>query len=121
MREAKMIQTMEEFSEVLKESHERPVLLCKFSPVCSISTFVKNEFQRFLKNAPDECSYYSIDVIYSRAVARDLAEEINVRHQSPQALLLRNGVCVWNDSHMSLTMELFGNKVSEFIKDKSEH
>jgi bacillithiol system protein YtxJ len=41
--------------------------------------------------------------------ARDVSNEIEsrtgVRHESPQAIILRNGKAVWNASHWSVTAD----------------
>lgn len=38
-----------------------------------------------------------------RAVSRHIAEKTGVTHQTPQALLVRNGEVLWHDSHGAIT------------------
>lgn len=108
---SKEIKSMDEFKQILEESKSKPVLLCKFSPVCPTSSMAENEYQSYLKEATDEVSYYHVDVIYSRATARGLVDDVKIKHESPQALYLKNGVCIWNASHYDLTKETFKKKI----------
>ena len=48
-------------------------------------------------------------VIEERPVSLALAERVRVQHQSPQALLIRDGVAVWNVSHHAITAAALQN------------
>ena len=111
MINAKEIRTMEEFAGILEESNTTPVVLCKFSPICPISSEAENQFYEYLQSNPKGISFYKIDVVYSRDTSRSLAKVINVKHESPQALFFINGKCIWHDSHYHLTKEKFEEKL----------
>lgn len=111
MTTIKEIKTMQDFTNILEESLQRPVLLCKFSPICPISTEAESQFNDFLKTNPQGISFYRIDVVYSRETSRSLAKVIDIKHESPQALLFKDGKCVWHDSHYRLTKEVFQKKI----------
>lgn len=44
-------------------------------------------------------------VIEERPVSLGLAERIGVKHESPQALLIKNGKALWHTSHHAITAE----------------
>ena len=44
-----------------------------------------------------------IDVVANRDLSLLAAERTGVTHQSPQAILLRSGKAVWNESHHGIT------------------
>ena len=46
-----------------------------------------------------------VDVIEQRAVARGIAEECGVAHESPQAILFRRGEPVWSAAHFEIKAE----------------
>jgi bacillithiol system protein YtxJ len=46
-----------------------------------------------------------VRVIEERPVSLALAQQVGVTHQSPQALLIKNGKAIWNDSHYSITAD----------------
>jgi len=80
------------------------VLLFKHSPICPISAAALGEWKKFLAARPDVPTLF-VDVIGDRTVARGLAQECGVAHQSPQAILFRGGKPVWNASHDAITAE----------------
>ncbi len=112
MKIVKDIKTITEFNLILEESFKNPVVLCKFSPICPISSEAENQFYEYLKSDPQGISFYKIDVVYCRETSRSLATVIGIKHESPQALLFKNGKCIWHESHYHLTKEKFLEKIT---------
>lgn len=90
-------------------SQERPVLVFKHSPICSVSHRAEEELEAFLADlgATRELAVARIDVIDQRPLARGLTAELHVQHESPQALWFAAGELVWHGSHGALTRERF--------------
>jgi len=83
----------------------QPVLmLFKHSPICPVSMTALREWRRFMDAHPEVPTAF-VDVIDDRTVARGLAGECGVPHQSPQAILFRAGRAAWNASHGDITAE----------------
>lgn len=82
-----------ELGSLFALSHERPVLLFKHSLTCPISSAAYQE----MSNLEDEVSL--IVVQRAREVSREVESLTGIRHESPQAIILRNGKPVWNASH----------------------
>ena len=82
-------------------AHPR-VLLFKHSPACPISAAARGEWEAFLRAEPDVPALF-VDVIADRDVARALAAQCGVRHESPQAILFVAGRPVWHESHGRVT------------------
>ena len=78
------------------------VLLFKHSPVCPISATARAEFTMFKVDNPDVPTLF-VDVIGSRAVAREIAKLCGVEHESPQAILFESGRAKWHASHSDIT------------------
>lgn len=78
------------------------VMLFKHSPICPISAAALTEWQRFEAAHPEVPAIF-VDVIADRALARGLSQECGVAHQSPQAILFKQGRPVWNASHNAIT------------------
>ena len=77
-------------------------LLFKRSLVCPVSDAAFSEYEAFAAAHPDVPTAW-IDVIGSRPLARRIAEATGVRHESPQALWLRDGRVAWHASHGAIT------------------
>ncbi|MFZ3102452.1 MAG: bacillithiol system redox-active protein YtxJ [Desulfitobacteriaceae bacterium] len=105
MADFKEIKNSQEFAELLDESFRRKIILFKHSTTCPISACAWREVQDFILGSQDEVLVVMIKVIESRAVSNQVAEELGVMHQSPQALLLSNGKVLWQVSHQAVIRE----------------
>jgi bacillithiol system protein YtxJ len=76
---------------VLDEALQADVaILYKHSPFCPTSRRAMEEVRYFSEHNP-EVPVYMVNVVRDRALSRQLAENLGVLHQSPQAILLRVG------------------------------
>jgi len=96
----------------LKEAHARSfeaphhgVLLFKHSGRCSISIAAKGRLERKWDPAILDIPAYFIDVLGSREISNKIAEQYGIEHQSPQALLIRDGKCTYTASHSGISLE----------------
>jgi thioredoxin 1 len=87
----------------IAESCERPVLLFKHSRFCGVSCEALDELQSHLETAEGPTAYKMITVQTHRPVSDAAAKLLNLRHETPQAILLRDGKVVWNASHFRIT------------------
>jgi len=98
------LSSSEEISGLLELSGERSVMVFKHSTRCPISTFAQRELMSYLTGARERGVHcVMVLVVEDRPVSLELAERLGVRHQSPQAILVRDGQAVWNDSHEGVT------------------
>ncbi len=93
------ISSPEELESALTEPR---AILFKHSTRCWVSNRSLAEVERYLAESPDT-PVYLIDVIANRALSREVAERLNVWHQSPQAILIEDGRATWNVSHSKIT------------------
>jgi bacillithiol system protein YtxJ len=87
----------------IAESHERPVLLFKHSRMCGISCEALDELHAHLQNDARGAAYKVITVQSHRRVSDEATTRFGIRHETPQAILLRDGQPVWNASHFRIT------------------
>ena len=109
------LQGVDEFDRLLGESKARPVLLFKHSRSCGISMEALDEIVTHLNEGPTEAQYAMVTVQTHRAVSNEVASRLGIRHETPQALLLRNGRVVWSASHFRVTAAA----VEQAIKNQS--
>ena len=105
MNDLEELKSIQQLDHALDESREHPVLLFKHSLTCSISTRAFRELQSYLNNADPRISYKLITVQTARPVSDEAAARLRLEHQSPQAILVRNGRELWNASHYDITAE----------------
>lgn len=88
----------------IAESRERPVLLFKHSRYCGVSCEALDELQAHMEGQTGSAvSYKVITVQTHRPVSDAAAQRLGIRHETPQAILLRDGKPVWNASHFRIT------------------
>ncbi|HEX8176950.1 MAG TPA: bacillithiol system redox-active protein YtxJ [Pyrinomonadaceae bacterium] len=85
-----------ELETLFKLSHERPVVLFKHSLTCPISSAAYQEMSSV------ETDVSLIIVQRAREVSNEVETLTGIRHESPQAIILRNGRAVWNVSHWNI-------------------
>lgn len=88
---------------LVERSKEKPQVVFKHSTRCSISSVAKSRLERS-ESLPD-ADFYFLDLIKYRAVSDSIAERFAVYHESPQVLMIRNGECIYDESHSAINME----------------
>src|SRR6476619_2638268 len=89
----------------IAESCERPVLLFKHSRYCGVSCEALDELQSHIgTRATGGVAYKMITVQTHRPVSDAAAQRLGIRHETPQAILLRDGKVIWNASHFRITV-----------------
>lgn len=105
MIELKELQELDDLNEVWETSREKPVLLFKQSTTCPISASAFSEFNSYLENNNEDIGAYFVKVRETRPVSDEIAEELGVRHESPQIFLVKERKEVWNSSHNKITVD----------------
>lgn len=89
--------------DISTRSKEKPQVIFKHSTRCSISSMVLSRLER--SEGSDNVDFYYLDLIKYRPISVQIAEQFHVEHESPQVLLIKNGVCTYDESHMGISME----------------
>jgi bacillithiol system protein YtxJ len=96
------LQNVTQLDEIQERSSGRPQLIFKHSTRCSTSAVVKGRLDRAEK--PEAIDFYYLDLISYRPVSNKVADLFRIDHESPQVLLIRDGQCIYDESHMGITM-----------------
>jgi bacillithiol system protein YtxJ len=97
------LSTEAELSDILQKSYQTPQAIFKHSTRCSTSSMIKNRLEKSESKA--NVSFYLLDLIAHRALSNQIAADLNVTHESPQVLLVINGKCVYDESHLGIRMD----------------
>jgi bacillithiol system protein YtxJ len=116
MSKYKDLHTNEEWEKVWEGSTGKPVLLFKHSTTCPISARAFGQYEAFLETADHDFDSYLVKVIEDRPVSNQIAEETNVKHESPQIFLIRDKEVLWHTSHSKITVESIGEAVQSGAK-----
>ncbi len=92
-----------QLQDISLKSETKAQVIFKHSVRCSISAMAMQRLKR--GTLPDDLDFYYLDLISYRALSGKVAERFNVQHESPQILIIRNGVCVYDESHMGISVD----------------
>jgi len=100
------IESQEDLNSAIEKSVEKPVVIFKHSTRCIISKTVLRNFENEVENFDvPEVDFYYLDLLSYRDISNAIAEKLNVTHQSPQLILLKNKEAIYNTSHDRITLE----------------
>jgi bacillithiol system protein YtxJ len=98
----KLLQQENQLVDIKEFSKTKPQLIFKHSTRCSISTMAKNRLERAIQ--PDGIDFYYLDLLKNRNISNNIVDMFDVYHESPQVLLIKNGECVYDESHSGINM-----------------
>ena len=93
----------EGLEEIKNRSAEKPQVIFKHSTKCSISSMAKSRLER--ATAPDGIEFNYLDLIAHRNVSSKISEVFDVEHASPQVLIIKDGACIYDESHNAINMD----------------
>lgn len=102
--EWKEITTIEEWDEILEKSAEKDQVILKHSTTCPVSTNALDEYNDYLAENPNEnIDYTLVKVRESRPVSNKIEADLNVKHESPQIIYIKNKAKYWSATHWAVT------------------
>lgn len=113
MANIQQLTTIEQWDQAMKSSAEKPLLLFKHSTSCSVSAGAHEELMHFIEDDKvNPVDYAIVHVIEDRPVSNAIAEQLGVKHASPQAILVKDGRSVWDTSHWHITYSFLSEKLA---------
>lgn len=88
---------------LVERSRTKPQVIFKHSTRCSISSTAKNRLETARQS--DAVDFYYLDLIAFRDISNRVAEQFRVPHASPQVLIIRDGQCIFDESHLGIRMD----------------
>ena len=94
-----------QLDEIVKNSDSSSIAIFKHSTRCSISSMVKKALERDWKADADKLPVYMLDLIAYRKISNEIADRFDVRHESPQLMVIKNGKAIYHASHSEIDFE----------------
>jgi bacillithiol system protein YtxJ len=102
----------EDFHRLLEDSRSKPVFLFKHSTACPTSKGARMKYET-LSEEDQRAEYWLVLVRENKALARQIAEESGVEHQSPQVILFRDGRAIWNCAHYAINNRVLSGQLDD--------
>ena len=110
-----ILQAPDQLDRVLDSSSERPVLLFKHSFTCGISAEALDELVDHLNNRDHDLPVAMVTVQTHRDLSNAVSAKLGIRHETPQALLIKGGKVVWSASHFRVTSDSVAAAISQHL------
>jgi bacillithiol system protein YtxJ len=92
----------EQLKQIITKSQNKPQVIFKHSTRCSISAVALQRLQKV--SQPSDVDFYFLDLLSNRQLSNRVADVFKVNHESPQILVIRDGECVFDESHLGISM-----------------
>jgi bacillithiol system protein YtxJ len=100
------LEAISHLDSAIERSYDGYVLLFKHSTTCSISHMAKMRLESKWSDETNEIiTPYYLDLKVHRDISNHISEKFSVHHESPQVLLIKDGECIYDASHMDISVE----------------
>jgi len=99
MNDIQMIESTEDIDSMLQASQENPIVLLKHSSTCPISSAGHSQFMQL---SEEDLPMNMVVVQTARAASQEIAERLDVTHQSPQVIIIDKGEAKADMSHYKI-------------------
>jgi bacillithiol system protein YtxJ len=93
---------IEQLDTIKEKSFKKPQVLFKHSKRCGLSNVALKRIKKAANISAAD--FHFLDLISFRKVSDKIADEFGVCHQSPQILLIKDGTCIYNESHLGIDL-----------------
>lgn len=91
--------TLTQIKSIVDNSNNKTQIIFKHSTRCGISRMALNQFINNYNLSEKDLDLYYLDLLSYRDVSDEVGYRFQVMHQSPQVLIIKNGVAVEHASH----------------------
>jgi bacillithiol system protein YtxJ len=98
----KQLVSEKELQECIAHSAVNPQVIFKHSTRCIISKMVLQQFEEQIDSIPANAELLFLDLLSHRDISNSIATQLNVHHESPQVIVIKNGKAIFHESHHSI-------------------
>ena len=103
----------DQLQKIIVRSQEKPQVIFKYSSHCDLSEII---FQRLQKNCcPEHIDFHFLDVVAHQDISEKVSQIFHVSHCTPQVLLIKDGECIFEQSHQEISLEEIMEHVTAVI------
>jgi len=100
----RILEHTDQLDMIIQKSWETPVIIFKHSTRCSISRMALKQLESEFDVAGKVIPYF-LDLLQYRDISNEITTVFQVVHQSPQIIVIKNGVAIYNASHEDIASE----------------
>lgn len=93
------LNSIKRLEDIKDKSSTKTQIIFKHSTRCGTSRMVMNQFTKDYSFNENDFDLYYLDILNYRDISNEIAKTFEVWHESPQLLIIKNGVVVAYESH----------------------
>lgn len=93
------LDSIEKLDDLFARSENAPVVIFKHSSSCGVSSMIYRRMTQL------DAEVNIVIVQDARGVSNEIVERTGIRHETPQAIIVRNGEPIYQASHYSIKPE----------------
>jgi bacillithiol system protein YtxJ len=94
-------------SEIIEASQKEPVVIFKYSSECGSSSRLKSAFEKCVEEKKEMLPTYLVTVQTQPTLSKNIAEMFEIKHESPQIIILSKGKVIHTAHHNDIKIEDF--------------
>lgn len=106
-----------EWTEAREHSVKQPVFIFKHSSACPVSAKAHTEMAELIDET--DVPVYKVVVQNHRSVSDTIETDLDIRHETPQAILLVEEAPVFNTSHFNVTADTLREELRRYTIAKN--
>lgn len=99
------LESVDQLHNVIKNSNKKTKVIFKHSTRCGISRMALSSFENNYESKDQNVTYYLLDLLSYRDVSNAIAQELNIQHQSPQVVVLKDERVIHTESHHGIDVK----------------
>ncbi len=111
MKNWKTITSEEDVRNIIDASTQKAQIIFKDSHSCGISAYAKERLAEGSDLLVEKAEFNYLDLLRFRPVSNFISSALDVTHQSPQIIVIKDKNVVYRDSHHSIQVE----KILKFL------
>ncbi|KFF17425.1 bacillithiol system redox-active protein YtxJ [Chryseobacterium sp. JM1] len=100
----KNIESEEDLAQAIESSYHHTIAIFKHSTRCFISKTVLKNFEREIDNLDHKLDLYYLDLLEHRAISNKISKDLEIRHESPQLIIIEDGKVINSASHEDISI-----------------
>ena len=92
-----------QLQKIIVRSQEKPQVIFKYSTHCDLSKAIFTKLEQ--DRCPRDVDFYFLDLSSYKDLSERVSETVHIPHQSSQILLIKNGECIFEESHTEVSLE----------------
>ena len=96
------LNNLSQIKSILIKSNTKPQIIFKHSGRCGVSRMVINQFIDSYTYSENEFDLYYLDILNFKQLSNEIGYTLQVFHQSPQLIIIKNGMAKAYSSHSAI-------------------